>query len=350
MRLGVIPETPLEWIGLRLGRVPVPLFETHIAATLARALMAAVRLGVFEALSSGPLGAVEIARSSRTNTNTISLLLDALTASRYLMFESGRYALTRQSRKWMLRESPQSIRDKVLLQDTEWRWLAELETFIATGKPLQFHSSMSDEERALYHRSMRALAGIAGTEVARRIPMPPHAHCMLDIGGSHGHYSAELCRRFPDLRAEVLDLPEAIEKAAPLLAAEGLEDRIVHRAGNILETDLGDKQFDLVLMSNVAHHLDEASNLDVARRVKRALRPKGVFVIQEPVYGKRNADQTGALLALYFGLQSAKDVRTWTVREMANWQIQAGLHPRRPIKLRTAPGWVQQAATRGAHE
>ncbi len=350
MRLGVIPETPLEWIGLRLGRVPLPLFETHIAATLARALMAAVRLGIFESLSAGPRGVTEIALLCRTNPKATMLLLDALTTSRYLTFDGGQYALTRQSWTWMLRDSPQSIRDKILLQNTEWRWLAELEAFIASGQPLQFHSSMSGEERRLYHRSMRALAGIAGAEVARRIPMPPRAHRMLDIGGSHGHYSAELCRRFPDLRAEVLELPEAIEIAAPLLAAEGLGDRVVYRPGNILETDLGDNQFDLVLMSNVAHHLDEASNMDVARRVKRALRSNGVFVIQEPVYGTRNTDQTGALLALYFGLQSEKDVRTWTLHEMAGWQSRAGLRTRRPIKLTTAPGWVQQSASRGADE
>jgi hypothetical protein len=53
---------------------------------------------------------------------------------------------------------------------------------------------------------------------------------------------------------------------------------------------------------------------------------------------------TPALLGLYFGMQSRPGVRTWTVREMAGWQRSAGLKVRRAKRLRTAPGWVQQAA------
>jgi hypothetical protein len=73
-----------------------------------------------------------------------------------------------------------------------------------------------------------------------------------------------------------------------------------------------------------------------------------VFVIQEPARPERpdQGGQTGTLLGLYFALQSRPNVQTWTVREMAEWQEAAGLRPARAIRLRTAPGWVQQAARR----
>jgi hypothetical protein len=80
--------------------------------------------------------------------------------------------------------------------------------------------------------------------------------------------------------------------------------------------------------------------------VSRALRRGGTFVIQEPARTEHPA-QTGqipALLSLYFAMQSRPGVRTWTVREMAAWQRSAGLKTRRAKALRTAPGWVQQAA------
>jgi hypothetical protein len=47
-----------------------------------------------------------------------------------------------------------------------------------------------------------------------------------------GYFSVAICRRYPELRATVLDLPEAIKHAAPLLAKEGMRDRVSHRAGN----------------------------------------------------------------------------------------------------------------------
>ena len=143
-------------------------------------------------------------------------------------------------------------------------------------------------------------------------------------------------------------MPDAIEKAAPLLAAEGLGDRVVHVCGNVITAELGTERYDLILMSNLAHHLDGLENQALAAKAARALRPGGVFVIQEPARPEKpgQSGQTGTLLGLYFALQSRPNVHAWTVAAMAGWQSAAGLRPDRPIRLRTAPGWVQQAARR----
>ena len=57
MKLGAIPQNPIERIGKALGLLPEPLLDTHIAMLLARAVMEGSRLGVFEALADGPLTA-----------------------------------------------------------------------------------------------------------------------------------------------------------------------------------------------------------------------------------------------------------------------------------------------------
>jgi tRNA A22 N-methylase len=53
---------------------------------------------------------------------------------------------------------------------------------------------------------------------------------MLDIGGSHGYFSVVLCRKHKGMRSVILDLPKAITQAAPILAAERMEDRVVQDA------------------------------------------------------------------------------------------------------------------------
>jgi SAM-dependent methyltransferase len=348
MRIGALPESALEWLALKLERAPRALIDTHAAMLLARAVMAGAELQVFDALAEGPLTAEEAARACGSATAPMALLLDGLAACGYLRFRDARFALTRRSRRWLVASGQSSVRDKLLLQVIEWRWLETLEAFVRSGEPLEFHDSMTASERDLYHRGMRALAGVAGGEVARRVPVPRTARRMIDLGGSHGHYAAEICRRHPGLTAEVLDFRDAIEAAAPLLAAEGLGERLVHREGDATTVDLGAEQYDLVLMSNLAHHLTAEQNLGLACRVARALRPGGVFVIQEPARSEcpGRVGQLPALLGLYFAMQSRPGVRTWAIREMVEWQRLAGLTPCRAKRLQTAPGWVQQTARR----
>ena len=348
MKIGAIAQSPLEWVALKFGLAPRALVDTHAAMLLARTVMTGAELKVFDALSARPLTAEETAAACGSAEGPTALLLDALAACGYLKISDGRFTPTRRARPWLLGAAGSSVRDKLLLQVVEWRWLEQLEDFVRSGRPLEFHDSMSVEERDLYHRGMRALAGVAGREVALRIPVPRAARRMLDLGGSHGHFAAEICRRHPGLFAEVMDLPEAIEAAAPLLAAEGLRERLVHRPGDASASDLGIEQYDLVLMSNLAHHLDADQNRELAKRVARALKPGGAFVIQEPARAERpgEAGQIPALLGLYFALQSRPNVRTWTADEMAEWQRSAGLKVCRPVRLRTAPGWVQQSAIR----
>jgi cyclopropane fatty-acyl-phospholipid synthase-like methyltransferase len=195
---------------------------------------------------------------------------------------------------------------------------------------------------------MRAMATPLASEFARRLRVPKAPKNMLDIGGSHGYYSVLLCRRHEGLRAVVLDLPEAVEHAAPLLAAEGMGDRVVHRAGNALTDELGEQAYDIVIASQLVHHFTEEQNRELAVRVSRALTPGGLYAIIDAFRpaGPNDAGQLGALLEFYFALTSQSG--TWTPAEMASWQHDAGLRPRRPIRFRMAPGAGAQIASKPA--
>ena len=345
MRLGVIPENPVERLLARLNIVPRPLLETQIAFTLARVAMAGTELGCFEALASGPASSEAVAERCGTDPEATEKLLFALAGAGYLRASDGSYELTPMARKWLLRDSENSLVDKLRFQFLEWDWVARTEDYVRSGRPLDVHESTSDPaEWDVYQRGMRSIAGLAAPEVARRIPVPNEARDLLDIGGSHGHYSAEICRRHDGLRAVVLDLPEAVEQAAPLLAAEGMGERVVHRAGNALTDDLGADAYDVVLIAQLVHHFTDEQNRELARRVARALRPGGCYAILDFFRSAtpKRARQVPSLFQFYFALTSQSG--TWAPQEMASWQEGAELEPRRPIRLRTAPGIGIQAA------
>jgi SAM-dependent methyltransferase len=347
MKLTVAAENPVDRLILALGVAPVTLMDTHVSFMRARVIMVGTKLGIFDALASGILAAADVADRCGTSPAATEKLMNALVGAGYLRFDDGKYALSKVARKWVTRDSPQSIRDKVLFEFIEWTLVEHFEEFVRTGQPLDIHRSVSDEEWGLYQRGMRALSGLAAAEVIRRTPMPRRATAMLDIGGSHGYISVAMCRRYPDLRAVILDLPAAVKHAAPILAKEGMGDRVTHRAGDALTEDLGSNAWDLIYVAQLLHHFDEATNREFARRVARALKPGGVFVILEMVRPRSPADagQVGALLDLYFALTSQSG--TWSIEEMSAWQRDAGLIPRRrPIRLRTMPGAAEVVAVK----
>ncbi|MGB3780337.1 MAG: class I SAM-dependent methyltransferase [Tunicatimonas sp.] len=344
MKLSAQPENLLEALALRSGMVPTPLGDTHVAFMLARTIMVATKLGIFEALADQSATAEQVAQRCATAPAATQKMLNTLVHLGYLRLNQERYALTALTSRWLLQDSAQSVYDKMLFQFTEWEMVAGYENYVRSGQPFQMHETFSTKQWTAYQRGMRAMAGTAAGEVARRTPMPRRAKDMLDIGGAHGYYSVALCRRHKGLRSVILDLPEAVDEAQHLLAKEQMGGRVVHQAGNALTDDLGQAQYDIVLIASLVHHFDEETNRDLMQRIARALRPGGVLVVQEFMRSPhpRRGDHLGALLDLFFAATSESG--TWSVEEITDWQRAAGLQPRKPIWLRSIPRHAQQVA------
>jgi 2-polyprenyl-3-methyl-5-hydroxy-6-metoxy-1,4-benzoquinol methylase len=346
MRLATIPENPLERVLLALGIVPTPLMDTFVALALARTVMAATKLGLFEALAAEPRTPAEVAERCGTDARATEKLLFALAGARYLRASAGKYTLSPVARKWLLRDSPQSLHDAVLHRYLDAMLMEHAEEFVRTGQPANFHEQgkMSPEQWDIYQRGQRAGAVYSAPEVARRTPVPRNPRTMLDVGGAHGYFSVALCHRHPNLQSTILDLPDAVAQSQPLLAQEGMGERISYCPGNALTDNFGVDMFDLVFIANLVHHFDDASNRDLMKRAARALRPGGYCVVLEIIRSEspRTAGQIGALTDFYFAVTSAAG--TWSFAEMAGWQRDAGLSVRKPIRLRMSPGYGMQAA------
>jgi SAM-dependent methyltransferase len=344
MKIGSIPENIFERLALAGNLVPTPLVDSWMTFMLARTIMVATKLGIFEALAENPLAAAEVAEHCGTAPNATKKLLDALTGAGLVRAEKAHYALTHLARKWLLQKSAESARDKILFQFLEWDWWMRCEDFVRTGQPIRMHEEMNDGQWQVYQKGMRAGMVPLIKEVTRRLRLPKQSKDMLDIGGSHGYWAVLFCRRHPRLRATILDLDMAIKHAAPILAREGMGDRIVHRAGDALTSDLGEATCDFVLIASLVHHFDDAENGALMQRVARALRPGGMVAIVDAlrIDPAQKIGQIGGLLDFYFAMTSESG--TWSADEMISWQRDAGLLPRPTMRLRIARDVAVQAA------
>ena len=348
MKYGARPSGLVETVLDSASLLPTPLADTLVAMWTVRTVMVASKLGMFDALEAQPLSAADVARARGTDAGATEKLLGALVGAGYASCDAaGRFALTRMSRRWMRTDSPLSLHDHMQLMFVAWRWVEHYEEYVRTGRALDVHHDLRGVEWETYQRGMRAIARVSAPEIAVRTPVPRGATEMIDVGGAHGAYSVALCRRHRRLRSTILDLPEAVAASGPLLEGERMGERVVHRAGDALTYDYGEGTCDLVFVANLLHHFDDATNRDLMRRFARALRPGGYVVVQdiERVDARKNPPQVGALGDLYFAALS--DAGTLAFADVASWQREAGLAPRRPTRLFTVPGTGQQAAKKG---
>jgi SAM-dependent methyltransferase len=264
----------------------------------ARSWWRPAEVGLFEALGKDDQTAEAVAAACGTDPGATKHLLECLVGIGYAGWRDDKYNLPASMRKWLLQSSPSSVVAKLAFQSIEWNLVGRVGEFVRNGKPLDFHSHLNAQEWAIYQDGMRDVAANPAVELAKRMPVPRGATRLLDIGGSHGLYSTELCKRHPALVATILELPGAVDRATEIAQQEGLGARVKHKIGDALSDDLGEATFDVVIVNNLVHHFSPEQNADLARRVARALAPGGVYAIGDffpPRRGRRRAGGDGPL-------------------------------------------------------
>ena len=324
-----------------LGLGPAPVLDIF-AAIAFRAVLAAVRLGIFDALHGGPLTARELADRITADERGTAVLLNALESLGYVARKDGRYTNTAMAARWMVRNSPSNVAAGF---DYWGTILAELwdnlEESIRTGRPptnLYAWVEQRPDTSQDFQAWMIAIARLAGDEIVRKVKLPPAARRLLDVGGGHAMYSIALCRHHPRLSATVFDSPQALRSAQASVAAEKMADRVALQEGDFLADDLG-TGYDVVLVFNIVHGFSPEQNTELLRKVARALNPGGMVVIAEQLAGRSGgaaARAAAQLLGLsYFHLLGG---RLYSFKELAGWLTAAGFANPRRVNLLRAPG------------
>lgn len=346
MKLGAIPQNPVEWLVIKGNVVPIPLIHSQISFVLSRAVLCAYQYGVFDVMKDGSATVQKVARETNLNERALGSLMNALLAAGYFKYNNGTYSLSKMAEKWCLKDSPHGLYNQQMFNIVCWDWMEHMDKFLQTGKGLQYHETFSDREWELYQKGMESVAlstAAASVKLAPKLKAPTR---MLDIGGAHGIYPVEYCRKYPTLMATILDLPQAVEKAAPILAKFGMGDRVKHRAGNALTDDLGNNEYDIILVSSLIHHFSKEQVILLSEKISRALKPGGYYLIQEFTRPQPAAkmEMVGSVLDLFFNLSSTAG--NWSLEEIRMFQNVGEMKHTRINKFLTPPGYIQAAAVK----
>lgn len=130
--------------------------------------------------------------------------------------------------------------------------------------------------------------------------------------------------RWPHLRATLLELPDVIVHAEPILAAHGGTGRIALKAGNIVEGPSAQRH-DVAVLRAVLQVLGREDAARALRHTAQSLNPGGEVVIS--VGGILDDDRLGPLNAVYMNinfLNLYRESEAYTEAEHRAWLAEAG--------------------------
>ena len=280
---------------------PDPFVQTFLWPIAGRAVTAGVTLGVFEALARSPASPTELAAALGLDARGADALLVALAALGYVRLHEGRFALEPVSERLLVQSAPESIANFAGPQAAlHWDMLGPLDEMIRTGEPYRLHEDRPDHPAwEGYIRGLWEIQRAECDDNAALVPVDRPAQ-LVDVAGGHGGFAMAMCRRHPELRATVVDLPPSAAVGSRIVAEQGFGDRVTFRAGDVFEVGLG-TDVDVVSVFNLVHHLPEDRDRELVAMARKALRPGGWLVVgdsEKPVPG--SPSENGALSSLLF--------------------------------------------------
>lgn len=304
--------TPLEYLLARFNVLPTPLFDTPLGSGIAKALVTACELNLFDALEEEALPLAELAERVQCHPQGLRLLMQILISAGYVRQRKGRYKNTRLSQRWLTSSSPVSLAPYILHSPdivAIWDHMPEVVRTYQQEMRMPYEEDAQDpimqQLLARHYAGLASLATAMGGEIIGRIKLPAQSTRLLDVGGSHAAYSALLCHKYPALQATILDIQPGIEAGMRTAKQSHLEDRMRFVCGDIVQDDfshLFQDPFDVALYFHVAHLLQPEQNQAILTQVASVLKPGGMLVFVDQVTDQKHHLNLASLMVQFMAI------------------------------------------------
>ena len=338
MKLAVKSENILEQIAVSSGALPQPLIMLFWGWGVSKTLMTAVKLNVFEELNKNEMSGEEFARKSEISIRGCKALFNALCGFGYLKKKQGRYSLTAVSKRFMLEESKFSMADAFRFFSMLVEAKSDVEKQIRMDETYDLHKmDLSQDFWKYYMRTLAMFAEIPGKEIASKNYGLRDPKRLLDIGGGHGVYADMFVKKYKNLSAEVLDLKEACEEGRTI--QQKRKGNVKFTEGDLRKLNT-DSKYDIILLFNVLHNLNDMDSKKAVSKCAEALNENGALIIldSENDDSKEKYTFTSGYNELFFFLISSAGAHP--ERDMKDWMSEAGLKRVRKERLLTVPNMV----------
>lgn len=271
-----------------------------------QAVYVAAKLGISDLIHErGPLTAGELAESTGVLAEPLFRVLRALASLNvYRQREDSKFELTPLAEQ-LRKDVPGSQHAiAIMMGEEHYHAWGELLYSVRTGKtafdkiygkPIFEWLGEHPEQAAVFDAAM---VSIHGRETGAMIDAYNFSQfgVVADVGGGNGSVLRAILQRVPQVRAMLCDLPGVLERARPLIKADGLEDRIELQPTNFFEAVPAGA--DAYLMRHIIHDWTDEQSLVILKNIRKVIGQGGKLLVIEGVVPAGNEPSFSKLLDL----------------------------------------------------
>jgi SAM-dependent methyltransferase len=174
-----------------------------------------------------------------------------------------------------------SLSDLLRHRAARFRAWALLEDAVRTGRPVVLPGDGEDDPLALQAARARRDSARRWAPVIASLVDIGDAKALLLLGDGPSIYAFHFARARPKLQITVVDSAASIAVGREFLRGKAEARRIRLAAGDPAKDELPKGRFDAAFLSNSLHSMSLDSVGALLRRVRKALRPRGLLVIRD---------------------------------------------------------------------
>jgi predicted O-methyltransferase YrrM len=288
-----------------------------------RVLLTGAELDIFTCLAE-PVSSRDLAEKQGWHERPLTILLDALTAMGLLIKKNGHYRTDSGLLPFLRSDSPRSVVLMMRHAATIWKNWSNLTRIVAeTGGVERTGGSFGKpEDQKAFIGAMHVVARAHAAKIVQAVN-PGSARRLIDVGGASGTYTIAFLEASAEMSATLFDLPNVVAMGRERITEAGLMDRVTIVAGDFY-TDSLPAGHDLALVSAIIHMNSPEQNIDLYKKIFKALVPGGRIVIRDHVMKPdKTAPKAGALFAINM-LVATPGGGTYTYDEIKSGLTAAG--------------------------
>ncbi|MGH9408851.1 MAG: methyltransferase [Vicinamibacterales bacterium] len=293
-------------------------------------LASAAHYRFFTHISNGASTAEAVAAAAGTDPAGTRMVLDSLASVDVLRKHDRTYSLAPDADAFLVEGRPADlsamIADHPMLLWQEWGKLRDA----LKARP---HAAMAEyaenaDAEAFFGKLIRVIMPLAlgpADAVAEHLGVGTTRKGLriLDVGAGSGAWTMPFARRDGAAEITAFDLPHVIKETQRIVDESGLGARYRMQPGDLGRDDFGNARYDVAVLGNICHGLTPEQNLDLLRRLHRALAPGGVLVIADMVPNEqRSGPPFPVLFAVNMYLLTGGD--TWPFSTYETWLTETG--------------------------